>query len=276
MKRTFFVLASTVFLLFSGTAGADCAAKADEKLQQGLWDEAFAILEPCAENSDRDAQARLGALYWSPQGGRQNNEQAIYWTERAAESGSTLALGNLAHAFENGELGVQKDLQEAARLYRSAVEAGDDSARFRLAQMALFGRGMAKNEDLARDLLEGKKEALTGPSGDAEYQIASMYKVGYDGSGEGADLALTRHFYDISARKGNRGAQYFLGAMLLESEEKVEIFRGLIWIAMAAKSGHRLALDEMDLLEIQIGEPEFEVIEEKARVCIENSYHNCP
>jgi TPR repeat protein len=276
MRRSIFALASTAFLFFSGMAGADCAAKAEQKLQEGLWDEAFAILEPCAENSDRDAQARLGALYWSSQAGRHNDALAIYWTKRAAESGSLLALGNLAHALENGKLGVQANTKEAARLYRSAVEAGDDTARFRLAQMALLGRGMSKNEDLALDLLKGQKEALTGPSGDAEYQIASIYKVGYDGSGEGVDLVLAQHFYDISARKGHRGAQYFLGTMLLESKEKTEIVRGLVWIAMAAKSGHRLALEDMDLFESKVDEQDFKIIEEKAHICIENSYNKCP
>jgi hypothetical protein len=45
---------------------------------------------------------------------------------------------------------------------------------------------MSRNEKLAIDLLKGRREKITGP-GDDEYQIAAMYKSGYDLSGEGAN-----------------------------------------------------------------------------------------
>lgn len=276
MQHGILILASTALIYASGIALADCVGKAREKVAAGLWDDAFVILDPCAENSDRDAQAQLGALYALPQVGRQSDELTVYWTKRAAELGSPLALFNLASFYETGKFELPADLKEAARIYHIAVEAGHDSARFRLAQMSLFGRGMSRNQELALDLMSLRSEKLSGLSGDDEYQIAAMYKSGYDGSGEGADLTLARHFYDISARKGNRGAQYFSGAMLLASGQTEEIANGVLWMAIAAKKGHPLALEEMKVIYEQFDPRTSELIQENALTCLENSYHNCP
>ena len=90
-----------------------------------------------------------------------------------------------------------------------------DSARYRLAQMLLFGKGVPKDENYALKLLEGQTQKITG-IGDPEFQIAEMYKSGYDRSGNGADLEAATKFYGLSAKKGNRGAQYFFGNLLID------------------------------------------------------------
>ena len=108
-----------------------------------------------------------------------------------------------------------------------------DSARYRLAQMLLFGKGVPKDENYALKLLEGQTQKITG-IGDPEFQIAEMYKSGYDRSGNGADLEAATKFYGLSAKKGNRGAQYFFGNLLIDRKLlQFDAFWGLVWIYLA-------------------------------------------
>ncbi|MFY9239723.1 MAG: hypothetical protein WAO78_12810, partial [Roseovarius sp.] len=72
---------------------------------------------------DHDAQAMLGAYYSLPNSGRQSDDLTLLWTQRAADSGSPLALTNLANFYEKGSFGLPKDSEAAARYYQIAAEA---------------------------------------------------------------------------------------------------------------------------------------------------------
>lgn len=261
-------------MLASEIALANCTVRADEMANNGDWDSAFGLLEQCANNLDREAQAMLGAYYSLPNSGRQNDDLTLLWTQRAADAGSPLALTNLANFYEQGRFGLLKDLEAAARYYQIAVEAGSDSARYRLAQMSLFGLGIPEDEIFAIELLRGRGERIA-EFGDDEYQIATMYMHGYDRSGEGADIDAARQYYDISARSGNRGAQYFLGNILLTTQSRDQISQGLLWLYVSALNGHPLAQGEIDALSSRIDLEIMELITEQAQICLESFYFYC-
>lgn len=269
-----FTFSFFVTVVAAGAALANCVTQADEMATRGDWHTAFSLLEQCANNLDLDAQAMLGAYYSLPNTGRQSDELTLRWTRRAADAGSTLALTNLANFYEQGRFGLLKDFEAAARYYQIAVEAGSDSARYRLAQMALFGLGIPVDENFALELLRGRYEKMS-EVGDDEYQIAAMYMHGYDRSGEGADIGSAQRYYDISARNGNRGAQYFLSTILLDSQSRDVILQGLLWLSVAALNGHPLAQDERNVLSSRLDPNIMQLINEKAQICLDSFYLDC-
>jgi uncharacterized protein len=263
-----------VTVVAAGAALANCVMQADEMATRGDWDSAFSLLEQCANNLDLDAQAMLGAYYSLPNTGHQSDELTLRWTRRAADAGSTLALTNLANFYEFGRFGILKDLESAANYYRMAANAGGDSARYRLAQMALFGLGIPADENFALELLRGRYEKMS-EVGDDEYQIAAMYMHGYDRSGEGADIGSAQRYYDISARSGNRGAQYFLSKILLASDASDLILQGLMWLSVSARNNHPLAHEEMEVLFNKIDPSIRQIINLRAIVCLDSFYAEC-
>ena len=61
--------------------------------------------------------------------------QAFDYFRKAAESGVALAVAQMASAYADGS-GVARDVGEARRLYRKAIELGVDGAEEALAALA--------------------------------------------------------------------------------------------------------------------------------------------
>ena len=70
-----------------------------------------------ADQGDAAAQSRLGSLYETGQGVRQDYDEAVKWYRLAADKGNISAIYNLGmfHAYGKG---VRQDYVEAARLFR--------------------------------------------------------------------------------------------------------------------------------------------------------------
>jgi TPR repeat protein len=67
------------------------------------------------------AAANLGMVYLDGVAVAQDLDQALYWTEQAANAGDPVAQNNLGHMYENG-LGVEADPDQALNYYRMAAE----------------------------------------------------------------------------------------------------------------------------------------------------------
>lgn len=142
------------------------------------------------------AQYRLGMLYSSDGLVPRDLEKARHYLSLAAEGGDREAIARLASLdrpdrpptdFERAEMLSSSGRHgEAAVLYRNLAEAGNATARTRLAWMYEAGRGVDRNLDEAARLF-----SLSAEAGDAEaqYALAVMYRTGR-GKPRDADTSL--------------------------------------------------------------------------------------
>lgn len=131
------------------------------------------------------AQYRLGMLYSGTDPAFRNLAKARHFLTLATEHGDREAAARLAALdqpnrppteFERAELLSSAGKHaEAAVLYRKLADAGDVSARTRLAWMYEAGRGVERDLDAAARLF--MQSAQTG-NAEAQYAIAVMYRTG--------------------------------------------------------------------------------------------------
>lgn len=91
----------------------------------------------------------LGVAYSEAWGVAQDAEKAVFWLQRAAESGHLLARYNLAIAYDNG-LGVLRNRVQAWLLFRGLATDGYREAQFSTAHMLFHGEGVVQNYTQAR------------------------------------------------------------------------------------------------------------------------------
>lgn len=87
----------------------------------------IACMLPYAKQGDISAQARIGTLFQD----NHEHQLAIYWLSKAADQQQTVAMNNLALAYEVG-LGVKKDWPKALQLYTASAKLGSSHAQNRL------------------------------------------------------------------------------------------------------------------------------------------------
>lgn len=120
-------------------------------------DKARHYLSLAAENGDQEAIARLASLARPERPlndfeqaeilsstGRHGEAAALY--RRATEAGNVTARTRLAWMYEAGR-GVERDLAEAARLFMQSAEAGDAEAQYAIAVMHRTGKGQARSDE---------------------------------------------------------------------------------------------------------------------------------
>ena len=75
------------------------------------------------------AQFRLGLMYYSGDGIKEDPEEAVRMYTKAAKLGNADAQYHLGDRYHLGE-GVKKDRAEAIRWYKKAAEQGHEDARY--------------------------------------------------------------------------------------------------------------------------------------------------
>jgi uncharacterized protein len=113
------------------------------KLDRGLdaferreWKRARRLLEDALQDEERAGGFyHLGLLYWRGLGGPAEKEAAVQCFERAADLGHSGAETAFGIALRSGA-GVEKDVERARTLFRSAAGAGDRDAMIQLATMS--------------------------------------------------------------------------------------------------------------------------------------------
>ncbi|WP_161887619.1 ankyrin repeat domain-containing protein [Pontibacter russatus] len=88
---------------------------------------AFNYLSRAAAAGDVQSYTSLANLYLNGEGVGKDYDKAVYWLKKGVDAGEREALYTLALLYEEGTLGAVK-VQEARKLYRSAVEKGSVSA----------------------------------------------------------------------------------------------------------------------------------------------------
>lgn len=117
-----------------------------------------------AQGGDAEASARLAALDQPERAltdferaeqlsSRGEHAAAAALYARSADAGNLTARTRLAWIYEAGR-GVERDLGTAAQMFAAAAEAGDAEAQYALAVMYLTGRGQPKDPEQSRVWLE--------------------------------------------------------------------------------------------------------------------------
>ena len=106
------------------------------------------------EQGHAKAQGVLGFLYLTGNGITKDHKEAFKLTSLSAKQGEAGFQYNLGLMYENG-LGneVPQDYKEAFKWYRLAVEQGFARAQTSLGGMYLYGRGVTKDLEKAKELV---------------------------------------------------------------------------------------------------------------------------
>ncbi len=104
----------------------------DEFSSKRITPEIVDCIIDAAESGDVDAQKYLMGLYEDGDGDiKADDEEAAYWTEKAAKNGDIEAMAQLGRMYYYGQ-GVERDLRKGRDLMEYAAEQGSASAAYTL------------------------------------------------------------------------------------------------------------------------------------------------
>jgi len=132
--------------------------------------ESLSVLLKAGDEGDADAQAKLGAMYYSGTGVPQDYAEAICWYRKAADQGDASSQLLLGGMYSEGT-GVPQDRAEATRWYRKAADQGHADAQFLLGLMYDNGIGVPQDYMEAHVWLN---LAASRASGDQQTEYANV------------------------------------------------------------------------------------------------------
>ncbi len=103
----------------------------------------------CSESAD--AHAHMGLRYRRGDGVQRNAEEAVRLFRLAADGGSNTGRLQLGLCYLDGE-GVEEDEEEAIKLFRTAAASDYSNAQVQLGKCYIAGRGTERNFDEAVSL----------------------------------------------------------------------------------------------------------------------------
>jgi len=160
-----------------------------------------------AQQGDVDEQYRLGEVYWE----EKNFDQAIEWTQKAAEQGHSLAQFDLYFYYCE----AREDPIQGAAWLKKAAEQGYSHAQAHLAWIYYSGEGVERS--LQQSALWYEKASQQGIIY-AQVYLGNIYR---DGDGLPQDYTKAMYWYKKAAEHVNisnceddvRQARYNLGLM---------------------------------------------------------------
>ena len=179
------------------------AAYKEKAIQRKLGEDAR-LYRVRAEQGDKDAQSRLGSVYYYGQGVRQDYAEAVRWYRKAADQGDAKAQFSVGVLYHQGK-GVPQDYAEAARWLGKAAEQGEARAQYSLGVSYAEGQGVPQN--YAEAARWCRKAAEQGDP-TAQHYLGYAYRWGRGVPQNYADAA---RWYRKAAEQGDEVAQGYLG-----------------------------------------------------------------
>lgn len=220
-KMANYAAARHIWEILAGLGNADALFNLGILAEDGLGEEkdmkkAETLYVAAANAGGFKAQYRLGMLYSQDGAVPKDVEKARRYLSLAAQGGDKEAASRLASLaqpdrplteFEQAEnLTSVGRHAEAASLYRRAADAGNITARTRLAWMYEAGRGVDRNlDEAARHFMRSAEDG----DAEAQYAIAVMYRTG---KGQPEDLDRSMRWLERSAAQNYPPAQAALAA----------------------------------------------------------------
>jgi localization factor PodJL len=156
-------------------------------------------LRAAALKGDPTAAYEVAVRFAEGKGVQPNLEEAAKWYDRAANAGIIPAVFRLGTLYEKG-MGVKKDLDTARRYYIQAAERGNAKAMHNLAVLDADGGG--KGPDYKSAAQWFRKAADRGIA-DSEFNLGILYARGI---GVEQNLAESFKWFSLAAAQGDADA----------------------------------------------------------------------
>ncbi|MEO8317538.1 MAG: hypothetical protein ABI561_04365 [Bradyrhizobium sp.] len=164
-----------------------------EKLPDGIGGP---VLRAAAIKGDPTAAYEVGVRFAEGKGITANLDEAAKWYDRAAQAGVVPAVFRLGTFYEKG-LSVKKDVDIARRYYLQAAERGNAKAMHNLAVLDADGGGKGANYKSAS--LWFRKAADRGVA-DSQFNLGILYARGI---GVEQNLAESFKWFSLAAAQGD-------------------------------------------------------------------------
>ena len=180
-------------LLATGVKPATIAVPPSERLPDGIGGPA---LRTAAMKGDPGAAYEIGLRFAEGKGIASNLDEAAKWYDRAAQAGLVPAIFRLGTFYEKG-LSVKKDVDIARRYYLQAAERGNAKAMHNLAVLDADGGGKGANYKSASQWF--RKAADRGVA-DSQFNLGILYARGI---GVEQNLAESFKWFSLAAAQGD-------------------------------------------------------------------------
>jgi localization factor PodJL len=180
----------------AGRKSAMIQIPANEKLPDAIGGQG---LRSAALKGDPAAAYEIGLRFAEGKGIASNLEEAAKWYDRAAQAGVVPAVFRLGTFYEKG-LGVKRDIDLAHRYYLEAAERGNAKAMHNLAVLEADGGGKGANYTTASAWF--RKAAEHGVA-DSQYNLGILYARGI---GVEQNLAESYKWFCLAANQGDADA----------------------------------------------------------------------
>ena len=159
------------------------------------------LLRAAALKGDPAAAYEVGVRFAEGKGVPVNLEEAAKWYQRAAQAGIIPAIFRLGTLYEKG-LAVKKDVDVARSYYTQAAERGNAKAMHNLA--VLYADGGGKGADFKSAAQWFRKAADHGIA-DSQYNLGILYARGI---GVEQNLAESFKWFSLAAAQGDSDATH--------------------------------------------------------------------
>ncbi|HEX9587984.1 MAG TPA: hypothetical protein VGA15_09590 [Bradyrhizobium sp.] len=154
------------------------------------------VLRTAALKGDPTAAYEIGLRFAEGKGVAQNLDEAAKWYDRAAQAGVVPAVFRLGTFYEKG-LSVKKDIDIARRYYMQAAERGNAKAMHNLAVLDADGGGKGANY---KDASQWFRKAADRGVADSQFNLGILYARGI---GVEQNLAESFKWFSLAAAQGD-------------------------------------------------------------------------
>ena len=158
-----------------------------------------AALRAAALRGDAAAAYEIATRFADGKGVAQNLDEAAKWFDRAAQAGVVPAIFRLGTFYEKG-LSVKKDVDVARRYYLQAAERGNAKAMHNLAVLDADGGGKGANY---RSAAQWFRKAAEHGVADSQFNLGILYARGI---GVDQNLAESYKWFSLAAAQGDADA----------------------------------------------------------------------
>jgi localization factor PodJL len=154
------------------------------------------VLRTAALKGDPAAAYEIGLRFAEGKGVASNLDEAAKWYDRAAQAGVVPAVFRLGTFYEKG-LSVKKDIDIARRYYMQAAERGNAKAMHNLAVLDADGGGKGANY---KDASYWFRKAADRGVADSQFNLGILYARGI---GVEQNLAESFKWFSLAAAQGD-------------------------------------------------------------------------
>ena len=203
--------------------------------QYGKYKEMFQKFKALALDGNYPAHNVLGMFYKNGIGVEQNLNEAIKWYRSGAENGCALSQYDLGHMYRFG-IGLKEDEKEAVRWFQKAAEQVHAEAQFDLGRMYSDGKGVLEDDKKA---VQWFQKAADQGHADAQWHLGHHYALGKGVLEDGKEAV---QWWQKAAEQGHAEAQYNLGSMYENGQGVAQdLKKAKYYWELAAKQGHAKA-----------------------------------